>query len=184
MLMHNEGDYVLADPPNDQIYKFMGQYVSNSGEQEKEGLSLENTIWANTVLASPGYILGMVVQTGLETRMAMNTSAPRQKVGTLDLEVNWLAKVLFVLMVVISAAIIAADGFQGDWYFKFFRVILLLCAIIPISMRINLDFAKLFYKYKIESDEEIEGTIARNSTIPEELGRLQFLLSDKTGTLT
>jgi len=55
---------VLADPPNDQIYQFMGQYVSNSSEQEKEGLSLENTIWANTVLASPGYILGMVVHTG------------------------------------------------------------------------------------------------------------------------
>jgi len=54
----------------------MGQYSSNSG-QEKEGLSLENTIWANTVLASPGYILGMVVHTGSETRMAMNTSAPR-----------------------------------------------------------------------------------------------------------
>ena len=76
-LMDNEGDYVLADPPNDQIYKFMGQYVSGSDEQEKEGLSLENTIWANTVLASPGYILGMAVHTGVETRMAMNASTPR-----------------------------------------------------------------------------------------------------------
>lgn len=30
----------------------------------------------------------------------------------------------------------------------------------------------------------IQGTIARNSTIPEELGRIQFILTDKTGTLT
>ena len=114
-LVHNDGDYVLADPPNDQIYKFMGQYVSGSSEQEKEGLSLENTIWANTVLASPGYILGMVVHTGIETRMAMNASAPRQKVGVLDLEVNWLSKVLFVMMCFFALLIIAADGFYGEW---------------------------------------------------------------------
>lgn len=99
-------------------------------------------------------------------------SAPRQKVGTLDYEVNWLCKVLFVLMVGVSAAIIIVDGFYGDWYFKFFRVILLLCAIIPISMRINLDLAKIFYSYCIQTDEKIPGCIVRNSTIPEELGRL------------
>lgn len=114
-----------------------------------EGLSLENTLWANTVLASPGYILAMVVHTGKETRMAMNISTARQKVGALDLEVNWMAKVLFVVMCVVSLGIIAADGFVGEWYFKYFRLILLLCAIIPISMRINLDLGKIYYSYCI-----------------------------------
>ena len=33
-------------------------------------------------------------------------------------------------------------------------------------------------------DDKIPGTAVRTSTIPEELGRIQYLLSDKTGTLT
>lgn len=77
---------------------------------------MENTIWANTVLASSGFILGMVLHTGQETRMAMNTSQPRMKIGKLDLEVNWLSKVLFVMMCLISLVIVALDGFTGNWY--------------------------------------------------------------------
>lgn len=39
-------------------------------------------------------------------------------------------------------------------------------------MRVNLEFAKLIYSYKINKDPTIEGTIARNSNIPESLGRI------------
>lgn len=42
----------------------------------------------------------------------------------------------------------------------------------------------MWYSYLIYEDRDIEGTIPRNSNLPEELGRVQYLLTDKTGTLT
>jgi phospholipid-translocating ATPase len=110
--------------------------------------------------------------TGSETRSNMSAKKPRSKVGSLDWEINYLAKILFVVMLVLSLLIIVMEGFKGTWYFKYFRCLLLMCSIIPISMRINLDLAKLYYSYCINTDSRIKDTVARNSTIPEELGRI------------
>ena len=54
----------------------------------------------------------------------------------------------------------------------------------PISLRVNLDMGKMVYSWMIQRDSAIPDTVVRSSTIPEELGRIEFLLSDKTGTLT
>lgn len=43
---------------------------------------------------------------------------------------------------------------------------------------------KLVYTWLIMRDKRIPNTIVRNSTIPEELGRIEYLMTDKTGTLT
>lgn len=44
--------------------------------------------------------------------------------------------------------------------------------------------AKTVYSVMMMKDKDIPGTVVRTSTIPEELGRVEFLFSDKTGTLT
>lgn len=61
---------------------------------EEIGISVENTMWANTVLAA-GNAVGLVIYTGRETRSVMNNSAPRSKTGLIDLEINNLTKVNF-----------------------------------------------------------------------------------------
>lgn len=52
------------------------------------------------------------------------------------------------------------------------RYLILLSNVIPISLKVNLDFAKLLYSIRINLDKDIPGTMARNSSIPEELGRI------------
>lgn len=93
---------------------------------------------------------------------------------------------LFAYLLSICVIIVVLKGghFNVETVFVFFRYVLLLSSVIPISMRVNLDFAKLLYCYRINRDPKIPGTVARNSNIPEELGRIKYLLSDKTGTLT
>lgn len=172
---------VHALPPNKKIYEFEATFETEDGR--KEPLDLENTMWANTVLCS-GKILGLVVFTGKETRMAMNSKDPREKRGSLDLELNVLSKWLFFSMTVTSFLIVLASGTSENWIFLTIKYILLTSSIIPISLRINLDFSKIVFSYKISNDPEIPEALARNSEIPEELGRIQFILSDKTGTLT
>jgi len=49
------------------------------GTQTEESLNIENTLWANTVVAS-GTAVGLVIYTGPETRSVMNTSQPKSKV--------------------------------------------------------------------------------------------------------
>mmetsp|Transcript_37239 Transcript_37239/g.6654 ORF Transcript_37239/g.6654 Transcript_37239/m.6654 type:complete len:115 (+) Transcript_37239:591-935(+) len=114
----------------------------------------------------------------------MNSTAPKLKFGLTDEELNFLSKVMFGLMIVLSLVMLLISGLDENFYILFFRYLLLLSSIIPISLRVNLDMGKLWYCYLISTDNNIPHTVPRNSNIPEELGRIQYLLSDKTGTLT
>ncbi|TFY61338.1 hypothetical protein EVG20_g7094 [Dentipellis fragilis] len=186
---------IYADAPIKDIHTFIGTFTVNSPPSHSmddvpmqqvpavEPLSAENVLWANTVLAA-GTAVGFITYTGPETRAVMNTSHPKTKVGLLDEEINRLAKILCAVTFALSLALVALNGFRGLWYIYVFRFLILFSSIIPISLRVNLDMGKTVYAHQIMTDSEIPDTIVRTSTLPEELGRIEYLLSDKTGTLT
>lgn len=60
-------------------------------------------------------------------------------------------------------------------------VLLTSCSCFLPSLRVNLDMGKIVYSWVIRRDSKIPGTVVRSSTIPEQLGRISYLLTDKTG---
>ena len=174
---------ILVEPPSDWIYNFNGRFTHSS--KRREALKLSNTLWANMKIAS-GEAVGIVIYVGKETRMELNNKETISKFGETDKDINRLTKFLFVILIIMSLVLTFLSGKVAHWdaIIFFTRVFIIMSCIIPISMKVNVDFAKLFYSWGINHDQHIQGAVARNSNIPEELGRVQYLLSDKTGTLT
>lgn len=182
-----------AEPPKRALDSFVGRLDAPSPGGDgptppPESLAVDNMLWANTVVAS-GRATVLVVYIGSDSRAVRNASAARSKVGQLDVEVNRVSKLLFLLLVSLSLMLTALRGRGGSPWLYAFRYFLLLSSIIPVSLRINLDMAKLVYAAMVEGDVELgagtpDAAAVRASNCPEELGRVGFLLTDKTGTLT
>jgi magnesium-transporting ATPase (P-type) len=117
-------------------------------------------------------------------------------------QVNGIAKLLFLLVTLSALAMVSIPMFQSwitwGWpvinaalsqrllqaLLDFVCFVVLFSQIIPISLRVALDVAKLVYKLQMTSDSRMPGLQVRSSTLPEELGGIEYLLTDKTGTLT
>jgi magnesium-transporting ATPase (P-type) len=72
----------------------------------------------------------------------------------------------------------------------FFSYLLLLNTMLPISMFVTLEILKLTeamfleWDYHIYSIERDKPALVSSSGLMEELGQINYLFSDKTGTLT
>ncbi|KAI8658705.1 Phospholipid-transporting ATPase [Fusarium keratoplasticum] len=162
--------------------------AQDSDASRTAALSIDNTAWANTVIASQATTLAVIMYPGPQTRSALSTAPSRSKTGLLEYEINSLTKILCALTLALSIILVALEGFgttEGNvWYVKIMRFLVLFSTIVPISLRVNLDMGKSAYSWFIQRDPGMPGAVVRTSTIPEDLGRIEYLLSDKTGTLT
>ncbi|KAG1668792.1 putative phospholipid-transporting ATPase VD [Nymphon striatum] len=79
----------------------------------------------------------------------------------------------------------AMEGFLAFWTF-----VIILQVMIPLSLYVSIEIVKLGQVYFIHEDIELYDSRSnkrlecRALNIPEELGQIQYVFSDKTGTLT
>lgn len=148
-------------------------------------LDLDNTIWANTMMATSS-ALCLVIYTGDDTRSMMNTYKPRSKSCKIDAELNQY--MLYLGIASFAAALVftflKTTEFSLGTVIIFLRFLMLFSYVIPISLKVTINLARICYVWMIQSAPHLDGVIVRSSSVQEELGRISFFLTDKTGTLT
>uniref|UniRef100_A0A8C9GRN9 P-type phospholipid transporter n=1 Tax=Piliocolobus tephrosceles TaxID=591936 RepID=A0A8C9GRN9_9PRIM len=145
-------------------------------------LNYDNFILFNSVITSSD-VLCLVIYTGDDTRVNMSTQLSKIKRGVIDKKLNSLTVFLFFILALFSIYMVIIK-LNTLWYLNFVRFILLFSYVIPISISVNLNVAKIFYTVLIQHDKEIQTTIIKNSAIIENFGNIDYILTDKTGTLT
>ncbi|KAK7335475.1 hypothetical protein VNO80_27343 [Phaseolus coccineus] len=172
-------------------------------------LTIKNTILQSCYLRNTEWACGVAVYTGNETKMGMSRGIPEPKLTAMDAMIDKLTGAIFIFQIVVVLVLGIAGNVWKDteakkqWYVLYphegpwYELLViplrfeLLCSImIPISIKVSLDLVKSLYAKFIDWDNkmiDLETSIpshATNTAISEDLGQVEYILTDKTGTLT
>ncbi|XP_019521312.1 PREDICTED: probable phospholipid-transporting ATPase VD isoform X2 [Hipposideros armiger] len=202
---------IECESPNNDLNRFRG--FLEHPNKERVGLSKENLLLRGCTIRNTEAVVGIVVYAGHETKAMLNNSGPRYKRSKLERRANtdvlWCVLLLAVMCLtgalghgiwlsryqnILFFNIPEADGHVLSpvvaGFYMFWTMIILLQVLIPISLYVSIEIVKLGQIYFIQSDvdfynEKMDSTVqCRALNITEDLGQIQYLFSDKTGTLT
>eukprot|EP00249_Psilotum_nudum_P019167 c27124_g1_i1 orf=428-3133(+) len=210
-LLHKIKGVVGCPGPDADIRRFDGnlRLFPPFTDNDLCPLTIQNTLLQCCCLRNTDWACGVAVYTGNETKLGMSRGLPAPKLTAADGMIDKLNGAIFLFQLVVVIILGVAGNMwkafeaQKKWYlqvpkkepwFEFLIIPLrfeLLCSImIPISIKVSLDLAKGLYSKFINWDcqmyDEKTDTpaVATNTAISEDLGQIEFILTDKTGTLT
>uniref|UniRef100_A0A7N6AM32 Phospholipid-transporting ATPase n=1 Tax=Anabas testudineus TaxID=64144 RepID=A0A7N6AM32_ANATE len=198
---------IECEQPQPDLYKSVQH--THTCSQRSENLLLRGATLKNTE-----YIYAVAIYTGMETKMALNYQSKCQKRSAVEKSMNAYLVVYLCILIskaVINTALKYA--WQADtnrdepWYNQrteterqrhvviraftdFLAFMVLFNYIIPVSMYVTVEMQKFLGSYFIVWDDEMldeelgERAVVNTSDLNEELGQVEYVFTDKTGTLT
>ncbi|KAK7201108.1 phospholipid-translocating P-type ATPase (flippase) [Novymonas esmeraldas] len=175
-------------------------------------LSHHHLLPQSCVLKNVAQVVCVAVYTGDDTKCGMNKREAPVKWARIDKDVSRYSVYIFVCQL-LNAAVFGLVGFLANrsvdetvWYLPQpaseagasaliypLRFFLLTTVMIPVSFKFVVDVCKYYMASVVEWDATLMtsggagppvGCRVKNSSILEDLGQIDYLLSDKTGTLT
>ncbi|KAI0230344.1 putative phospholipid-transporting ATPase IF [Lamellibrachia satsuma] len=183
------------------------------GGEITRSLGPENLLLRSSRLKNSGFVFGFAVYTGQDTKISLNFMTGKAKFSRIEKRMNMYLLVFLVFLVLYSSIWVylkymfyeqTEHHHSSMWYLpkgepqlttvvvveEFLSFMVLSNYIIPISLYVTLEFQKFlgskFFQWDIEMYDPStnEPAKALTSDLNEELGQVEYLFTDKTGTLT
>jgi len=187
---------------------------SNGQESYKIPLDAKQLLLKGAKLKNTRWIIGIVVYTGHNCKLMKNAKEPIMKFSSVEKLMNRGLVLIFIVQAVLCVlcAILRGAyyyknnldkmnktpmsfgyteyGYFVESFLNYFTYLLLLNTLIPISLIITLEIVKLIQGLFMKSDHLSYSKVRKKWLTPnsvslnEECGLVDYIFSDKTGTLT